>query len=75
MASRASSPSLTLRPVTITSRGKELVPIEPIRTTPRRAGYGSMRGTVEILVSEDELVSTGRILDNAEALGLDVVEM
>jgi len=49
----------TGRPVTITSRGKELVRIEPIPVERRRAGYGSMRGTVELLVTEDELVSSG----------------
>ena len=43
--------------VTITSRGKALVRIEPIRDRPRRAGYGSMRGTVEFLVPEGQLVS------------------
>jgi prevent-host-death family protein len=46
--------------VTITSRGKALVRIEPILEEPRRAGYGSMRGTVELLVSDDELASPGR---------------
>ena len=33
--------------------------IEPIPVERRRAGYGSMRGTVELLVTEDELVSSG----------------
>ncbi|MGO8997124.1 MAG: type II toxin-antitoxin system Phd/YefM family antitoxin [Polyangiaceae bacterium] len=49
--------SETGQPVTITSRGKALVRIEPIREERRAAGYGSMRGTVEFLVSDDELVS------------------
>jgi len=49
--------SETGQPVTITSRGKALVRIEPIREERRAAGYGSMRGTVEFLVPEDELVS------------------
>jgi prevent-host-death family protein len=47
----------TGQPVTITSRGKALVRIEPIREEPRATGYGSMRGTVEFLVTDDELVS------------------
>ncbi len=49
----------TGQPVTITRRGKPLVRIEPIREEPIRAGYGAMRGTVELLVSEDELVGSG----------------
>ena len=49
----------TGQPVTITSRGKALVRIEPISEEPRRTGYGSMRGTVELLVSDDELASPG----------------
>jgi prevent-host-death family protein len=47
----------TGQPVTITSRGKALVRIEPILEGPRVLGYGSMRGTVEYLVPEDELIS------------------
>ena len=46
----------TGQPVTITSRGKPLVRIEPIRQGPVRTGYGAMRGTVELLVPEDELI-------------------
>ncbi len=42
--------SETGQPVTITSRGKALVRIEPIREERRAAGYGSMRGTVEFLL-------------------------
>jgi prevent-host-death family protein len=49
----------TGQPVTITSRGKALVRIEPIREEPRVVGYGSMRGTVEFLVPDDELLSAG----------------
>jgi antitoxin (DNA-binding transcriptional repressor) of toxin-antitoxin stability system len=45
--------------VTITSRGEPLVRIEPIREEPVRSGYGAMRGTVEVLVAEDELVRAG----------------
>jgi prevent-host-death family protein len=46
--------------VTITSRGKALVRIEPIREEPRVIGYGSMRGTVEFLVPEGEVITAGR---------------
>ena len=49
----------TGQPVTITSRGKPLVRIEPIRQAPVRTGYGAMRGTVELLVPEDELIRYG----------------
>lgn len=49
--------SETGQPVTITSRGKALVRIEPIRDERQVTGYGSMRGTVEFLVRDDELVS------------------
>jgi prevent-host-death family protein len=42
--------------VTITSRGKPLVRIEPIRQEPDRTGYGAMRGTIELLVPDDELI-------------------
>jgi prevent-host-death family protein len=49
--------------VTITSRGKALVRIEPIEEEPRVAGYGSMRGTVELLVPERAIVSAGRPQD------------
>jgi antitoxin (DNA-binding transcriptional repressor) of toxin-antitoxin stability system len=55
--------SETGQPVTITSRGKALVRIEPIREEREATGYGSMRGTVELLVTEDELVSGGRAGD------------
>src|SRR5258708_39080591 len=47
------------RPVTITSRGKPLGRIEPIAPPRPRAAYGSMRGTVECLVPDDDLVSAG----------------
>lgn len=47
------------QPVTITSRGKPLVRIEPIRQARVRTGYGAMRGTVELLVRDEELVQTG----------------
>jgi prevent-host-death family protein len=47
----------TGQPVTITNRGKPLVRIEPIREPKGRHGYGSMKGTVEFLVSDDEIVS------------------
>jgi prevent-host-death family protein len=50
-------------PVTITSRGKALVRIEPIHEEPVRTGYGAMRGTVELLVPEVELL---RSSDSAE---------
>jgi prevent-host-death family protein len=44
--------------VMITSRGKPLVRIEPIRDEARpRRGYGCMKGTVEILISDEDLVS------------------
>ena len=49
----------TGQPVTITSRGKPLVRIEPIREEPIRTGYGAMRGTVELIASEDELIRSG----------------
>jgi prevent-host-death family protein len=49
----------TGQPVTITSRGKPLVRIEPIREEAVRTGYGSMEGTVELLVPDDDLISTG----------------
>lgn len=49
----------TGQPVTVTSRGKALVRIEPIREEPVRTGYGAMRGTVELLVSEAELIGAG----------------
>jgi antitoxin (DNA-binding transcriptional repressor) of toxin-antitoxin stability system len=45
--------------VTITSRGKPLVRIEPIRRQAVRVGYGAMRGTVELLVPEDQLIGNG----------------
>jgi prevent-host-death family protein len=46
----------TGQPVTITRRGKPLVRIEPIHQAPVHTGYGAMRGTVELLVPEDELI-------------------
>lgn len=49
----------TGQPVTITSRGRPLVRIEPIRREPVRTGYGAMRGTVELLVPEGELSRGG----------------
>jgi prevent-host-death family protein len=52
--------SETGQPVTITSRGKALVRIEPVREERQVTGYGSMRGTVEFLTSDDELVSGER---------------
>jgi prevent-host-death family protein len=45
--------------VIITNRGKAMVRIEPIRDQKARVGYGSMKGTVEFLVPEDQLVSPG----------------
>ena len=45
--------------VTITSRGKPLVRIEPVRQESVRKGYGAMRGTVELLVPHDQLVGAG----------------
>jgi prevent-host-death family protein len=45
--------------VTITSRGKPLVRIEPAHQEPARTGYGAMRGTVELLVPDDELIEHG----------------
>jgi prevent-host-death family protein len=47
----------TGQPVTVTSRGKPLVRVEPVRDQKARIGYGSMKGTVEILVPDDQLVS------------------
>jgi prevent-host-death family protein len=55
--------SETGQPVTITNRGKALVRIEPIRDEHQASGYGSMRGTVELLVPDDEIVSGGRTGD------------
>lgn len=52
--------SETGQSVTITSRGKALVRIEPIREERQLTGYGSMRGTVELLMTDDEIVSGGR---------------
>lgn len=49
----------TGRPVTITSRGKTLVRIEPVHREAVRTGYGAMRGTVELLVPEGDLVRSG----------------
>lgn len=43
--------------VTITSDGTPLVRIEAIRETNERTGYGPMRGTVDLLVADDELIS------------------
>jgi prevent-host-death family protein len=51
--------SETGQPVTITSRGKPIVRIEPIREEKARIGYGSMKGTVEFLVADAQLVSAG----------------
>jgi prevent-host-death family protein len=48
----------TGQPVTITSRGKPLVRIEPVRREAVRGGYGAMRGTVELLASEDQVVGS-----------------
>jgi len=45
--------------VTITNRGKPLVRIEPIRQEPARIGHGSMRGSVELLVPDHELIGAG----------------
>jgi predicted nucleic acid-binding protein len=101
--------------VTNTSRGKPLVRIEPIRRQAVRAGYGAMRGTVELLAPEDQLIGSGdpaawrtleeweeailrdpadcqiagnalqagvplatrdtRLIENADAVGLDVIEV
>jgi prevent-host-death family protein len=41
-------------PVTITSRGRPIVRIEPIRDEDEPTGYGCMRGTGELLVGEDD---------------------
>lgn len=49
--------------VTITSRGKALVRIEPIREEPRSVGYGAMRGTVEVVGSDEEFVSSRHARD------------
>jgi antitoxin (DNA-binding transcriptional repressor) of toxin-antitoxin stability system len=57
------------QPVTITSRGKPLVRIEPIVEEPRVVGYGSMRGTVEFLVAEDTLVTAPGREDDWGTLG------
>ncbi len=40
--------------VTITSHGRPLVRIEPLREAREPSGYGCMRGTFELLVSEEE---------------------
>lgn len=40
--------------VTVTSHGRPIVRIEPIRGEGEPAGYGSMKGTFELLVPEDE---------------------
>jgi prevent-host-death family protein len=40
--------------VTVTSHGRALVRIEPLRDEKEPTGYGCMRGTFELLVSEDE---------------------
>ncbi len=52
--------SETGQAVTITSRGKALVRIEPIREKRQISGYGSMRGTVQFAVPDDEIVSNQR---------------
>jgi prevent-host-death family protein len=41
-------------PVTVTSHGRPLVRIEPVRPAREPSGYGCMRGTFELLVPEDE---------------------
>jgi prevent-host-death family protein len=40
--------------VTVTSHGRPLVRIEPLREPGEPTGYGCMRGTFELLVSESE---------------------
>ena len=40
--------------VTVTSHGRALVRIEPLRDSGEPTGYGCMRGTFELLVSESE---------------------
>jgi len=45
--------------VTVTSRGQALVRIEPVRSDKVRIGYGCMKGTVEFLVSDDQIVKIG----------------
>lgn len=40
--------------VTVTSHGRPLVRIEPLREAREPSGYGCMRGTFELLVGEDE---------------------
>ena len=42
------------QPVTVTSHGRPLVRIEPLRDVSEPSGYGCMRGTFELLVPEDE---------------------
>jgi prevent-host-death family protein len=49
--------SETGEPVTVTSRGKALVRIEPVLSDVARKGYGSMKGTVELLVADDSATS------------------
>ncbi len=44
--------------VTVPSRGKALVRIEPVREEGARTGYGWMKGTVTFLVPDEQLVST-----------------
>jgi prevent-host-death family protein len=53
----------TGQPVTVTSRGQALVRIEPVREEKVPKGYGCMRGTVEFLVSDDQIVSTTSVAD------------
>jgi prevent-host-death family protein len=40
--------------VTVTSHGRPIVRIEPVRERREPSGYGCMRGTFELLVAEDE---------------------
>jgi len=40
--------------VTVTSHGRPLVRIEPLKNAREPSGYGCMRGTFELLVSEDD---------------------
>ena len=54
-----------------------LVRIEPIRRESGRNGYGAMRGTVELLVPDDELVGAGdpaawRTLEEQDTNGFQI---
>jgi prevent-host-death family protein len=60
--------------VTVTSHGRPLVRIEPLRDAREPSGYGCMRGTFELLVSETEARGTspaawGTLREWREAFG------